>query len=66
MDLNRLKPVVYAQSWVENYLTSLVHDQPHHKELLKSFLIVSEGLNTLRTENSELERRLNSVRDALR
>lgn len=65
MDIEKLKALTYATSWVENYLDAMIKDQPHHKQLLESYLIVVEGVSKLTRENADLRAKLAQVQQAI-
>ena len=65
MEFSKLQNAVYAQSWVENYLTAMVADMPQHKDLLSNYLIVSQALTTLRRESNELASKITDAQNAL-
>lgn len=65
MDNNRQKSTMYSASWVENYLDGLIADHPVHKPLLDSYLLVSDAVRQLMRENSELQRKIDAVKQAL-
>ena len=65
MDTNRLNLIAQAADWVEDYLETMIADMPHHGDLLKSYLIVSQGVVALRRENEDLRRKLYQINQVL-
>ena len=68
----KLEQIAYAQGWVEQQLASMVVDalgddelRVRMEELLKTYLIVSEGFDAVRRENTKFETTLMMVRGAI-
>ena len=55
---NSNKTLEDIQKSLEDYLETMIADMPHHGDLLKSYLIVSQGVVALRRENEDLRNKL--------
>ena len=71
MTNEKLESIAYAQGWVEEHLQTYLglakneDEKKYRQELYDAFMIVSEGFDGLRREHSQIEIKLQLVRNAL-